>query len=116
MLEKTASSPVSVNEYLRELASRLKSAVNLKDGMIDFQECLNVAAEIERLLADHPAIAQVAVVGLPDERMGEVGCACVVLRPGAELTAQAHARTARQGLRRRSAQPREMRRATQCGR
>ena len=46
-------------------------------------------AEIERLLADHPAIAQVAVVGLPDERMGEVGCACVVLRPGAELTAQA---------------------------
>lgn len=46
-------------------------------------------AEIERLLADHPAIAQVAVVGLPDERMGEVGCACVVLRPGAELTEQA---------------------------
>jgi acyl-CoA synthetase (AMP-forming)/AMP-acid ligase II len=45
-------------------------------------------AEIERLLADHPAIAQVAVVGLPDERMGEVGCACVVLRPGAKLTAQ----------------------------
>ena len=49
MLEKTASSPVSVNEYLRELASRLKSAVNLKDGRFDFQECLNVAAEIERL-------------------------------------------------------------------
>ncbi|MGH8830815.1 MAG: FadD3 family acyl-CoA ligase [Polaromonas sp.] len=46
-------------------------------------------AEIERLLADHPAIAQVAVVGLPDERMGEVGCACVVLRDGAELTPEA---------------------------
>lgn len=43
-------------------------------------------AEIERLLADHPAIAQVAVVGVPDERMGEVGCACVVRRAGAELT------------------------------
>jgi acyl-CoA synthetase (AMP-forming)/AMP-acid ligase II len=39
-------------------------------------------AEIERLLADHPAIAAVAVVGVPDERMGEVGRAFVVLRPG----------------------------------
>ncbi|MEO6320652.1 MAG: fatty acid--CoA ligase, partial [Polaromonas sp.] len=46
-------------------------------------------AEIERLLADHPAIAQVAVVGIPDERMGEVGCACVVLRDGADLTPEA---------------------------
>jgi len=45
-------------------------------------------AEIERLLADHPAIAQVAVIGLPDERMGEVGCACVILREGAELSAE----------------------------
>lgn len=42
-------------------------------------------AEVERLLSPHPAIAQVAVLGLPDERMGEVGCACVVLRPGASL-------------------------------
>ena len=46
-------------------------------------------AEIERQLADHPAIAQVAVVGVPDERMGEVGCACVVLRAGSELTPEA---------------------------
>ena len=42
-------------------------------------------AEIERMLAEHPAIAQVAVIGLPDERMGEVGCACVVLRCGSTL-------------------------------
>jgi len=42
-------------------------------------------AEIERLLAAHPAIAQVAVIGVPDERMGEVGKACIVLRPGACL-------------------------------
>ncbi|MGH6627362.1 MAG: FadD3 family acyl-CoA ligase [Burkholderiaceae bacterium] len=44
-------------------------------------------AEIERMLCEHPAIAQVAVVGVPDERMGEVGCACVVLRPGVSLGA-----------------------------
>lgn len=42
-------------------------------------------AEIERILAAHPAIAQVAVVGVADERMGEVGCACVILRPEARL-------------------------------
>ncbi|MGI2258243.1 FadD3 family acyl-CoA ligase [Shewanella sp. GXUN23E] len=39
-------------------------------------------AEIEGQLAEHPAIAQTAVVGVPDERMGEVGCAFVVLKPG----------------------------------
>jgi acyl-CoA synthetase (AMP-forming)/AMP-acid ligase II len=43
-------------------------------------------AEIERLMAPHPAIAQVAVIGVPDERLGEVGCAFVVPRPGAALT------------------------------
>ena len=42
-------------------------------------------AEIEAGLSPHPAIAQVAVIGVPDERMGEVGCACVVLRPGHAL-------------------------------
>ena len=41
-------------------------------------------AEIERLLGTHPAVAQVAVVGVPDERMGEVGVAFVV--PVADTT------------------------------
>ncbi len=44
-------------------------------------------AEIEKMLAEHPAIAQVAVVGIPDERMGEAGCACVILRAGSVLAA-----------------------------
>lgn len=43
-------------------------------------------AEIENVVSEHPAVSQVAVVGVPDRRMGEVGCAFVVLRPGKELT------------------------------
>lgn len=42
-------------------------------------------AEIERLMAAHPAIAQSAVVGVADARLGEVGKAYVVLRPGASI-------------------------------
>ena len=39
-------------------------------------------AEIENLLLDHPEIAEVAVIGSPDERLGEVGRAFVVRTPG----------------------------------
>lgn len=40
-------------------------------------------AEIERLLLAHPDVAQAAVVGVPDERMGEVGFAFVIPTHGA---------------------------------
>jgi len=45
--------------------------------------------EIEAALHQHPAVAQVSVVGAPDEKWGEVGHAFVVLRPGASVTAEA---------------------------
>jgi acyl-CoA synthetase (AMP-forming)/AMP-acid ligase II len=43
-------------------------------------------AEIEAALLRHPDIAMVAVVGIPDRRLGEVGMAFVVPRSGAVLT------------------------------
>jgi acyl-CoA synthetase (AMP-forming)/AMP-acid ligase II len=39
-------------------------------------------AEVEAVLAGHPAVAEVAVVGLPDAQWGEVVCAAVVPQPG----------------------------------
>jgi acyl-CoA synthetase (AMP-forming)/AMP-acid ligase II len=43
-------------------------------------------AEVENLLLGFDAISQVAVVGIPDARLGEVGVAFVVLRPGTSTT------------------------------
>jgi acyl-CoA synthetase (AMP-forming)/AMP-acid ligase II len=43
-------------------------------------------AEIEKIMTTNPDFAQVAVVGVPDERMGEVGKAYVILRPGSAFT------------------------------
>ena len=42
--------------------------------------------EVEDVVAEHPAVAQVGVIGVPDERWGEAVTAIVVLRDGAELT------------------------------
>ncbi|MEJ2709997.1 MAG: long-chain fatty acid--CoA ligase [Anaerolineales bacterium] len=45
-------------------------------------------AEIEKALYQHPAVHMCAVIGLPDSDWGEVGQACVVLKPGAEASEQ----------------------------
>ncbi|HEV3282124.1 MAG TPA: FadD3 family acyl-CoA ligase [Acidimicrobiales bacterium] len=44
-------------------------------------------AEIENLLLAHPAVRQAAVIGVPDERLGEVGMAFLVADPGSEPSA-----------------------------
>jgi acyl-CoA synthetase (AMP-forming)/AMP-acid ligase II len=71
-------------------------------GVIDASGCLRIVgrskdmyivggfnaypAEIENALLRHPDIRQVAVIGVPDERLGEVGMAFVVLGPGSSAT------------------------------
>jgi len=56
-----------------------------KDVLIRGGENVPVV-EIEALLYKHPAIAAAALVGYPDARLGERGCAFVVLRPGASFS------------------------------
>jgi len=41
--------------------------------------------EVEEVLLTHPAVAEVAIVGVPHPRWGETGIAVLVLRPGSEL-------------------------------
>lgn len=55
-------------------------------------------AEIEEALGQHEAIADVSVVGVPDDRLGEVGMAFVILRPGAAVTAEELTAWARERL------------------
>jgi fatty-acyl-CoA synthase len=57
----------------------------LKDMVISGGE--NVyPAEVESVLYEHPAIAEVAVIGEPDEKWGETVVAVAALKPGAELS------------------------------
>jgi acyl-CoA synthetase (AMP-forming)/AMP-acid ligase II len=49
----------------------------------------NIASsEVERVLYEHPSVVEAAVVGRPDDRWGEVPVAFVVLRDGADVTAE----------------------------
>lgn len=42
--------------------------------------------EVEEVMIQHPEVSLVAVIGIPDEKMGEEIKACVVLEPGSELS------------------------------
>jgi fatty-acyl-CoA synthase len=57
-----------------------------KDIVISGGENIS-SIEVEKVLADHPAVAEVAIVAAPDEKWGEVPKAYVGLKPGASATA-----------------------------
>lgn len=60
----------------------------IKDMVISGGENI-YPAEVENALMKHPAVADVAVIGVPDEKWGESVKACVVLKPGASAEAAA---------------------------
>ena len=72
-------------------------AIQREDGMVRFlgryKEILKVGGEnvdpveVEAFLLQHPAINQVKIVGVPHDRLSEVGAACILLNPGASVTA-----------------------------
>lgn len=57
----------------------------IKDMIISGGENI-YPAEIENVLMMHPAVADAAIIGVPDETWGESGMACVVRRPGAQVS------------------------------
>ena len=63
----------------------IKIADRAKDIIISGGENIS-SVEVEGVLAHHPAVALVAVVAMADEKWGEVPCAFVETKPGAEVT------------------------------
>jgi 4-coumarate--CoA ligase len=63
------------------VVDRLKELIKYKGFQV-------APAELESLLLTHPAVADAAVIGLPDEEAGEIPVGYVVLKPGAEASAE----------------------------
>jgi fatty-acyl-CoA synthase len=56
-----------------------------KDIIISGGENIS-SVEVEKVIQNHPAVFETVVIGVPDEKWGEVAKAIVVLRPGAKTT------------------------------
>jgi cyclohexanecarboxylate-CoA ligase len=68
---------IDADGYLR-ITGRVKDVINRGGEKVP-------VVEVEQLLYGHPAVREVAIVAMPDERLGERACAFVVLEPGAEF-------------------------------
>ncbi|MEW5703963.1 MAG: AMP-binding protein [Pseudomonadota bacterium] len=71
-----------------DAAGYIRIAGRAKDIIIRGGENVPVA-EVEQALYRHPAIQEVAIVAMPDPRLGEKGCAFAVLKAGEKLTFEA---------------------------
>ena len=71
-----------------DAAGYIRISGRSKDIIIRGGENIPVV-EVEALLYRHPAVAQAAIVAMPDERLGERACAVVVTRPGQTLDFEA---------------------------
>lgn len=76
-----------------DIATRDASGMlNITDRLKDVIKCSGEwlsSLELESLLSEHPAVAEVAVIGVPDKKWGERPCALVVVRAGCEADAHA---------------------------
>ncbi len=69
---------IDADGYMR-ITGRVKDVINRGGEKVP-------VAEVEQLLYEHPAVSEVAVVAMPDPRLGERACAFVVTRDGGVLT------------------------------
>ena len=76
-----SASTMSTERGFLNLASRCSQ----KDMIISGGENI-YSPEIERVLAEHPAVMEVAIIGVPDDRWGETVKAVVALKPDTEAT------------------------------
>jgi fatty-acyl-CoA synthase len=56
-----------------------------KDIIISGGENIS-SVEVEKVIQDHPAVFEVVVIGVPDEKWGEVPKALIELKPGQQVT------------------------------
>ncbi len=68
---------IDADGYLH-ITGRVKDVINRGGEKVP-------VVEVEQVLYAHPAVREVAVVAMPDDRLGERACAFVVLEPGREL-------------------------------
>jgi long-chain acyl-CoA synthetase len=79
---------VSVGDLAKRDAEGFVYIVDRKKDMVISGGVNIYPREIEEVLFHHPAVAEVAVVGVPDDKWGETLKAVVVLKPGTRLTLQ----------------------------
>jgi cyclohexanecarboxylate-CoA ligase len=72
---------IDAEGYLK-ITGRVKDVINRGGEKVP-------VVEVEQVLYAHPAVREVAIVAMPDERLGERACAFVVLHPDSELDFQA---------------------------